>query len=37
LWELGEFWGSLGYAAGSVVLSVGGVFFGFAIIRHLPV
>jgi fluoride exporter len=37
LWELGALWGSLAYAVGSVVLSVGGVFLGLAIIRHLPV
>jgi CrcB protein len=36
LWERGQIWGSAFYIAGSVLLSIVGVFLGLAIIRQLP-
>jgi CrcB protein len=36
LWERGQVWGSAVYMASSVLLSVGGVFLGLAIMRQLP-
>jgi CrcB protein len=36
LWERGQAWGSALYIAASVLLSILGIFAGFAVIRQLP-